>query len=97
MSFIVQAGDQEKAQKIIDDYFEELYAHGPAGMRSQCYASNNDDRNFIHIKTFKRDSIANSHFRSAIFLNYQQQLATLCGEMPVFSKLNQQQTFESIY
>ena len=97
MSFTVPGGRQEAAQKIIDDYFEALYLHGPGGMRSQCYASNNNECSFVHIKSFKRESIANQHFRSPTFLKYVQQLGSLCGSVPSFTRLTQQQTFESIY
>lgn len=97
MSFSVPPGRQQSAQKIIDNYFEGLYQNGPGGMRSQCYASNDDDCNFVHIKSFKRESVANQHFRSATFRDYIQQLASLCGNIPTFSRLLQQQTFESIY
>jgi hypothetical protein len=97
MSFTVPAGRQEEAQKIIDDYFETLYTDGPAGMRSQCYATHSNDCCFIHIKSFKKESIAHQHFRSAIFNNYIKALADLCGSRPSFTRLMQQQTFESIY
>jgi quinol monooxygenase YgiN len=97
MSFSVPQGRQRSAQQVIDDYFEALYQHGPGGMRSQCYASNDDDCSFVHIKSFKRESVANQHFRSATFREYIQQLSSLCGNMPGFCRLMQQQTFESIY
>ncbi len=97
MSFTVPPGRQDDAQKIIDDYFEELYQHGPGGMRSQCYASHKDDCAFVHIKSFRRESIANQHFRTTGFLQYIQHLSALCLEVPNFTKLLQQQTFESIY
>ncbi len=97
MTFTVPMGRQESAQTIIDDYFEDLYEHGPGGMRSQCYANNANDCSFVHIKSFKRESIANQHFRSAIFRTYVQKLGELCGETPSFVRLMQQQTFESIY
>ncbi len=97
MSFTVPPGRQEQAQKIIDDYFEALYTNGPGGMRSQCYASNEDECHFVHIKGFRKESIAIQHFRSASFREYLQRLASLCGNMPSFTRLQQQQTFESIY
>ncbi|HUR66861.1 MAG TPA: hypothetical protein VMZ03_10995 [Chitinophagaceae bacterium] len=97
MSFSVPPGGQQNAQKIIDSYFDDLYRNGPGGMRSQCYASNDDDCNFVHIKSFKKESVANQHFRSATFREYIQQLGSLCGNLPCFSRLMQQQTFESIY
>ena len=49
------------------------------------------------IKSFKKESIARQHFHSAVFLEYQKSLASLCGIKPGFSRLHQQQTFESIY
>jgi hypothetical protein len=97
MSFSVPEGRQQSAQQIIEDYFDELYQHGPGGMRSQCYATNEDDCSFVHIKSFKRESTASQHFRSATFREYIQRLAALCGTAPSFSRLLQQQTFESIY
>lgn len=97
MSFSVPTGHQRNAQKIIDTYFDELYKQGPGGMRSQCYANNENDCNFVHIKSFKKESIANQHFRSPLFRSYVQQLGSLCGEVPGFCRLMQQQTFESIY
>ncbi len=97
MSFSVPDGQQQTAQKVIDHYFDALSKQGPGGMRSQCYANNDNDCNFIHIKSFKKESVANQHFRSPLFRSYLQELATLCGEIPEFSRLMQQQTFESIY
>jgi quinol monooxygenase YgiN len=97
MSFHVLAGKQDAAQQIIDEYFEALYKQGPGGMRSQCYASHTDERQFVHIKSFRRESVANQHFRSSIFRDYVQRLGELCGEIPSFTRLTQQQTFESIY
>lgn len=97
MSFSVPEGREQTAQKIIDHYFDGLNKHGPGGMRSQCYATNDNECSFVHIKSFKRESIANQHFKSGNFREYVQQLASLCGNMPFFSRLNQQQTFESIY
>jgi hypothetical protein len=97
MSFSVPEDRQTTAQQIIDDYFEALYKNGPAGMRSQCYADNDNECNFIHIKSFKKEAVANHHFKSATFREYIQQIANLCGSRPGFSRLLQQQTFESIY
>jgi hypothetical protein len=97
MSFTVPSDRQQSAQKIIDHYFDELQKHGPGGMRSQCYADYNNATNFVHLKSFKRESVANHHFKSGVFRVYVQQLAALCGIQPTFSRLEQQQTFESIY
>jgi quinol monooxygenase YgiN len=97
MSFSVPEGRQETAQKVIDHYFDGLYKNGPGGMRSQCYADYNNECRFVHIKSFKKESVANQHFKSGTFREYIQQLASLCGDMPSFSRLLQQQTFESIY
>jgi len=97
MSFTVPDGQHQSAQKIIDQYFQSLHRQGPAGMRSQCYADNNDDCSFVHLKSFKRESIANHHFKSALFREYIARLESLCGDRPSFFKLQQQQTFESIY
>ncbi len=97
MSFSVPEGREYSAQKVIDSYFHALQKHGPAGMRSQCYADHDKDGQFVHIKSFKKESVANHHFRSAIFREYLEQLASLCGMKPCFSRLQQQRTFESIY
>ncbi len=97
MSFTVPPDRQRSAQKVIDQYFDALYKHGPGGMRSQCYADYDNECNFVHIKSFKKESVANQHFKSGTFREYVQQLASLCGRTPSFSRLQQQQTFESIY
>ena len=97
MSFSVQEGREQSAQKVIARYFDALDKHGPGGMRSQCYADHDRDGIFVHIKSFKKESIANHHFRSSTFREYIEQLAILCGAEPTFSRLEQQQTFESIY
>lgn len=97
MSFAVPPGRQRSAQKVIDNYFDNLTKHGPAGMRSQCYSENDDDCNFVHIKSFKKESVANYHFKSSIFRSYIEQLELLCQNRHCFSKLQQEQSFESIY
>lgn len=66
-------------------------------MRSQCYATGEDECHFVHIKSFRKESVANKHFRSPLFREYTSRLAVICGTLPAFSKLMQQQTFESIY
>ena len=97
MSFAVPSGRLQSAQKAIDTYFEELYKNGPGGMRSQCYSDNNDACSFVHIKSFKKESVANQHFKSSVFRNYIQQLEVFCEKRPAFSRLQQEQSFESIY
>lgn len=97
MSFAVPANQQSQVQRIIDDYFDDLSRNGPGGMRSQCYATAEDESRFVHIKSFKKESVANQHFRSPCFKTYVSKLAVLCGHTPGFSRLQQQQTFESIY
>ncbi len=97
MSFSVPFDRQKSAQKIIDLYFDSLSKNGPGGMRSQCYADNDNECRFVHLKSFKKESIANHHFKSATFREYILQLESLCGNRLSFSRLMQQQTFESIY
>lgn len=97
MSFTVPAGREHTAQDIIDDYFDDLQKNGPGGMRSQCYAEDDDECRFVHIKSFRKESVANHHFRSAVFRTYLEKLAGICGQRPGFARLQQQQTFESIY
>lgn len=97
MSFKVPPDKQIAVQKVIDTYFGDLYKNGPGGMRSQCYSDNNDDCSFVHLKSFKKEAVANQHFKSLTFREYIQQLSALCNCYPRFSRLQQEQTFESIY
>lgn len=97
MSYSVPEGRLSLAQQIINSYFEMLYRQGPGGMRSQCYATDEDECRFVHIKSFKKESVAHHHFRSAAFREYIQKIAAISGSAPTFSRLMQQQTFESIY
>ena len=97
MSFSVPPDRQQHALDIIGHYFDALQRNGPGGMRSQCYATQEDDCQFVHIKSFRKESVAHQHFRSSLFREYAQQLARLCGQQPRFNRLTQQQTFESIY
>lgn len=97
MQFTVQQHDQNAVQHIIEEYFSLLQKEGPAGMRSQCYADNQDECRFVHIKSFRKESVANRHFQSTIFKKYIEQLKSLCVQQPFFFRLQQQQTFESIY
>jgi quinol monooxygenase YgiN len=97
MSFSVPGSREQSVQKVISHYFDALHKHGPGGMRSQCYADYDTEGRFVHIKSFKKESIANHHFRSAVFRDYIQKLAELCGAVPSFSRLQQWETFESIY
>lgn len=97
MSFTVPEDRQQSVQKVIDHYFDALHKQGPGGMRSQCYADNDDECSFVHLKSFKKESVANHHFKSAVFRDYVEKLAALCGSRPIVARLQQQQTFESIY
>ena len=97
MSFHISESQLQTATKIINSYFDALQKSGPAGMRSQCYEANSEENNFVHIKSFKKEAIANNHFKSAIFKEYLQKLTAISGKDVYFSKLYQQQTFESIY
>ena len=64
MSFNVPGERQHSAQKVIDHYFEALLKHEPGGMYSQCYNEYKNACKFIHIKSFKRESVAcNCEFR----------------------------------
>jgi len=64
MSFKVPENSQQTVQQVVNQYFNELQRSGPGGMRSQCYASHDDQCNFVHIKSFKKESVANHHFRN---------------------------------
>lgn len=97
MSFKVPENSQQTVQQVLNQYFNELQRSGPGGMRSQCYASDDDLCSFVHIKSFKKESIANHHFRSAVFRQYLDKLAHITGEQLSFSRLHQHKTFESIY
>ncbi len=97
MHFSVPENKTPVVEKIIRQYFDALDKQGPAGMRSQCYAESDIGGVFVHIKSFKKESIANHHFRSVICKEYLQQLSNICGLLPFFSRLYQQETFESIY
>lgn len=97
MSFSVPEGKQQAAQKAIDSYFNDLYKHGPGGMRSQCYSDNDDECIFVHLKSFKKEAVANQHFKSLPFKEYIRELSALCDSYPAFSRLQQENTFESIY
>jgi len=97
MSFSVPRDRQQDVEKAIHIYFNALHKQGPAGMRSQCYATDEKDCSYVHIKAFKKESVANQHFRSPIFQEYIRQLTSVCEHQPSFSRLQQQQTFESIY
>lgn len=97
MSFSVPQDKKESAKKIIGNYFDALLRHGPGGMRSQCYADNDNECSFVHIKSFIKESVANQHFRSPAFREYIQGLTGICENAPGFMRLQQQKTFESIY
>lgn len=98
MAFKVPREKLHLIRLIIDSYFDILVREGPAGMRSQCYATRDNDCGFVHIKAFKKESVANQHFRSSPFREYLRKLSELCDGQPLFfSRLEQQKTFESIY
>lgn len=97
MFYTVPKGRQSSAQQIISSYYQMLYRQGPGGMRSQCDATNEDECRLVHIKSFKKESVANHHFRSATFREYLLKIAAISGSPPTFSRLIQKQTFESIY
>lgn len=97
MSFHIPESQLQSATKIINSYFDALQKSGPAGMRSQCYEANDGENNFVHIKSFKKEAIANHHFKSSIYKEYLQKLIAISGKDLYFAKLYQQQTFESIY
>jgi quinol monooxygenase YgiN len=98
MTFSVMEGRLQLARKIIDKYFDHLHRNGPGGMRSQCYFSDDNERQFVHIKNFKKESAANHHFRTQPFKEYIEDLSSICEDPPLsFSRLEREQTFESIY
>jgi len=97
MPFTVPQNRLSAAEKIIENYFNELGSGGPGGMRSQCYTAGDSDCQFVHIEGFKKESVANKHFVSRIFREYIHQLSALCETQVSFSRLQQEHTFESIY
>jgi hypothetical protein len=97
MSFSVSDSDRQTTKAIISQYFDDLQRTGPAGMRSQCYSCWDDQCLFVHIKSFKKESVANHHFRSSIFKDYMEKLGSISGTGLTFSRLEQQKSFESIY
>ena len=97
MTFSVNKDQERTAKNIIDNYFDALQKYGPGGMRSQCYSDDDNENNFVHIKSFTKESVARQHFRSPIFSDYINNLSAICDNKPVFSKLFQEKTFESIY
>jgi len=70
MPFSVPQSRQQSAQKVIDHYSDALYKHDPGGMWSQCYSVNDNECHFVHIKSFRKESVANQHFRSPGFREY---------------------------
>jgi hypothetical protein len=97
MPFTVPSARLNAALDIIGNYFDELDRGGPGGMRSQCYSTSENDCQFVHIEGFKKEAVANKHFVSKLFREYIRQLSAVCETPVTFSRLYQQQSFESIY
>jgi quinol monooxygenase YgiN len=97
ISFTVAETRLHAVQKIIEKYFQALETEGPSGMRSQCYAASEDECSFIHIKSFRKEPAAKKHFNSACFRQYIEELKKICERQLTFSRLQQVETFESIY
>jgi quinol monooxygenase YgiN len=97
MSFSVAENSLHAVQKIIEKYFHALESEGPSGMRSQCYSASDDECQFIHIKSFRKEPAAKKHFNSACFQHYLEELKKICQRQLSFLRLDQVETFESIY
>ena len=97
MSFSVAENSLHAVQKIIEKYFHALELEGPSGMRSQCYSTIEDECQFVHLKSFRKEPAAKKQFSSACFRHYLDELRKFCQGQLGFSKLEQVETFESIY
>jgi quinol monooxygenase YgiN len=97
LSFSVAKNSLHAVQRIIEKYFHALESEGPSGMRSQCYSTSEDECQFIHIKSFRKEPVAKKHFTSSCFRHYLEELKKICDSQPRFSRLEQLETFESIY
>ena len=97
LSFKVPDDKQTDAQKIINRYFDELSKTGPGGMRSFCYRSEEEDGCFIHINTYRKESVANKDLRSPYTSSFVNDLKQICSGPVSFNKMETFDSFESIY
>ena len=97
MSFTVAENSLNDVQKIIEKYFHDLELEGPSGMRSQCYSTIDNECRFVLIKSFRKEPAAKKHFNSDCFRRYLNELKKFCQGQLGFSRLEQVETFESIY
>ena len=97
LSFTVPEEKLPAAQKIINQYFDELNRSGPGGMRSFCYCSERDSNSFVQINTYRKESIANKDLRTGYTLSFMKELGTICNQQLYFNKMATFDAFESIY
>ena len=97
LSFIVPDDKVIDAQKIIRKYFDELSKTGPGGMRSFCYCCEESDNKFIHINTYRKESVANKDLLTGYTTSFIDQLKSICHQPLSFNKVETFDSFESIY
>ena len=97
LSFTVPEEKLPAAQKIINQYFDELNRSGPGGMRSFCYCSEKESNRFVQINTYRKESIANKDLRTGYTLSFMKELASICSQQLYFNKMETFDAFESIY
>ncbi len=97
LTFTVLEEKLSAAQKIINQYFDELNKSGPGGMRSFCYCSENDSNSFVQINTYRKEAVANKDMRTEYTLNFMKELGSVCKQPLYFNKMETFDAFESIY
>jgi hypothetical protein len=97
LSFTVPEEKLAAAQKIINQYFDELNICGPGGMRSFCYCSEQNSNSFVQINTYRKESVANKDLRTGYTVNFVKGLGSICNQQLSFNKMATFDAFESIY
>lgn len=97
LSFTVPEEKLTAAQKIINQYFDELNRSGPGGMRSFCYYSEQDGNSFVQINTYRKESVANKDLKTGYTLSFMKELGSICNQQLYFNKMATFDAFESIY
>ena len=97
LSFIVPEEKLPAAQKIINQYFDELNKYGPGGMRSFCYCSEQESNSFVQINSYRKESVANKDLRTGYTTSFMKELGSICSQKLSFNKMETFDAFESIY
>jgi hypothetical protein len=97
LAFTVPEEKLSVAQKIINQYFDELNKNGPGGMRSFCYCSEKNSNHFVQINTYRKEAVANKDMRTEYTLNLMKELGGVCNQPLYFNKMETFDAFESIY